>query len=88
MEGRSRTDFLHPATTGPKPPGTDLINRYLDKVHRAAHISAEVAAQLYRVQNMTAAPASLLTPGMIRRVLDASRHSPARHPTPVLQPVG
>lgn len=82
------TDFLHPATSGPKPPRPDLVNRYLDGVQHAAHVSSEVAAQIYRVQNMTAAPASLLTPGM-RQVLGASRHSPARHrPSPVLQPVG
>jgi 2-polyprenyl-6-methoxyphenol hydroxylase-like FAD-dependent oxidoreductase len=70
-------DFADPRTTGPKPAGTDLINRYLDKVFRACHTSVAVARQTMRVQNLLARPESLMTPSMVLRVLLAARRSPA-----------
>lgn len=70
-------DFADPRTTGPKPVGTDLVNRYLAKVFRAAHTSVPVARQLYLVQNLLASPASLMTPAMVVRVLLAAGRSPA-----------
>ena len=36
-------DFGHPATVGPKPLGTDQLNRYTQRVIRAAHASVPVA---------------------------------------------
>jgi 2-polyprenyl-6-methoxyphenol hydroxylase-like FAD-dependent oxidoreductase len=70
-------DFADPRTTGPKPAGTDLINRYLDKVFKACHTSVPVARKILRVQNLLARPESLMTPAMIVRVLLAARRSPA-----------
>ncbi|MFN8038535.1 MAG: FAD-dependent monooxygenase [Acidimicrobiales bacterium] len=71
------SDFLHPATTGPKPPGTDLINRYVGKVQLATHTSPEVLRQMVRVQNLLDPPPSLMKPAMVRKVRAAARRSPA-----------
>lgn len=70
-------DFLHPLTTGPKPRGTDLVNRYLLKVQLACHTSPEVAAAMLEVQNLLAPPTSLLSPRTVARVLRAAGRSPA-----------
>jgi flavin-dependent dehydrogenase len=70
-------DFADPRTTGPKPMGTDLTNRYLEMVVCASHTSATVSLQMMRVQNLLARPESLLTPAMMMRVVLAARRSPA-----------
>ncbi|WP_405956761.1 FAD-dependent oxidoreductase [Streptomyces phaeochromogenes] len=75
-------DFADPRTSGSKPPGTGLVNRYLDKVFLACHTSVPVARQTLRVQNLLARPQSLMTPAMVIRVLLAARRSPARVETP------
>ena len=84
------SDFLHPATTGPKPPGTDLINRYVGKVQLATHTSPEVLRQMVRVQNLLDPPTTLMAPAMVRQVRAAARRSPAvtgeRLPTPTPLP--
>lgn len=72
------SDFLHPATTGPKPKGTDAINRYIGKVQLATHTSPKVLGALMKVQNLQAAPPTLMAPPMMVRVLLAARRSPAR----------
>jgi len=79
-------DFRHPSTTGPKPAGTDLFNRYLAKVHLASHVSPAVNRQLMQVQNLLAPWTSLLRPAMVGQVLLAARRSPVSRggtsPTP------
>ncbi|MDY7103908.1 MAG: FAD-dependent monooxygenase [Actinomycetota bacterium] len=75
------TDFAHPATTGRKPFGTDLTNRYLDQVLRAYHTSVPVSRRMFEVQNLLARPESLMTPAMMARVLWAARRSPANDRT-------
>ena len=35
-------DFAYAETTGPKPVGTELVNRYMSRVLRAAQVSPEV----------------------------------------------
>jgi 2-polyprenyl-6-methoxyphenol hydroxylase-like FAD-dependent oxidoreductase len=70
-------DFADPRTTGPRPAGTDVVNRYLAKVFQACHTSVPVARQTLRVRNLLARPESLMTPAMIVRVLLAARNSPA-----------
>lgn len=72
------SDFLHPSTTGPKPPGTDLVNRYVAKVQLATHVSPEALASMQRVQNLLAPPPSLMAPGTMLKVFRAARRSPAR----------
>jgi 2-polyprenyl-6-methoxyphenol hydroxylase-like FAD-dependent oxidoreductase len=66
-------DFAYPETTGPKPAGTDLINRYMKRVLLAAQVSPEVNTAMILVQNLLAPPTSLLRPSMVRTVRSAAR---------------
>ncbi len=61
-------DFRYDQTIGKKPLGTDLINRYLEKVFYAAAHDEVVNLTLSRVGQMLAPPASVLTPSIVRRV--------------------
>ena len=71
------SDFNHPLTTGPKPPGTDVVNKYMAHVLRACHTSPAIAEQMMRVQNLLDAPTSLMRPDRMIRVFLASRRSTA-----------
>lgn len=66
-------DFRFPDTTGPKPPGVDLLNRYVAAVHRATLVDPVVGAAFIQVMNLMTSPGSLLTPGMMWRVWRANR---------------
>lgn len=66
-------DFRFPDTTGPKPPGVDLLNRYVAAVHRATLVDPVVGAAFIRVMNLMASPGRLLTPGMMWRVWRVNR---------------
>ena len=66
-------DFRFPETTGPKPGGVDVINRYVAAVHRATLQDAVVGAAFIRVMNLLAPPSSLMTPGIMLRVWQANR---------------
>lgn len=75
-------DFRFPETKGKKAPGTDLINAYVAKVHRATLHDETVGKAFLKVMNLMAPPTSLFQPGVMRRVLlskDATRRAP-RHP--------
>ena len=63
------SDFAHDATTGPKPPGTDLFNRYMDRLIPTAHGNDYVAEELKRVIRLQQDPTKLLAPGVLARVL-------------------
>ncbi|MBX7267423.1 FAD-dependent monooxygenase [Micromonospora sp. Llam7] len=81
-------DFADPRTSGTRPFGTDLINRYIAKVIQACHTSVPVTLRVLRVQNLVARPGSLMNPAMALRVLLAARRSPAadRHTRRLVQP--
>lgn len=66
-------DFRFPETTGPKPAGIDLLNRYVAAVHRATRIDPVVGAAFLRVMNLLEAPPSLMKPGIMWRVWRANR---------------
>ena len=70
-------DFRFPFTTGPKPQGADLINRYTSLVHRATLVDAEVCRTFLTVMNLLAPPPALMTPQMLWRVFKANRRRPA-----------
>jgi hypothetical protein len=70
-------DFLFEETTGPKPPLTDPINRYIRKVFVAAQHDPVVAKALVDVMNLLAPPPSLMRPGMVVRVRRAAKRGPA-----------
>jgi len=66
-------DFALPETRGPKPPGTDLVNRYMGDVLRASRVSEEVCLRLVEVTALLRPPFALLTPAMVRKVRRAAR---------------
>ncbi|GAA1025628.1 FAD-binding monooxygenase [Virgisporangium ochraceum] len=68
-------DFLYPETTGAKPPGIDLLNRYSMRVQQAALRSTEVRRVFTSVQHLIAPASRLLTPAMVLKVLRASRRT-------------
>lgn len=63
------SDFEFAATAGPKPTGTDLLNRYIARTMRTAHADGEVRETLYRVFSMEREPSTLFRPGVAWRVL-------------------
>jgi 2-polyprenyl-6-methoxyphenol hydroxylase-like FAD-dependent oxidoreductase len=63
------SDFRFPATTGPKPRGTDLLNRYMSRLVRTAHGDGAVSEAYARVATMERRPVSVLRPGVAWRVL-------------------
>jgi 2-polyprenyl-6-methoxyphenol hydroxylase-like FAD-dependent oxidoreductase len=77
-------DFRFRETEGQKAPGTDLINAYVAKVHRATHSDPVVYGAFLKVMNLMAPPTSLFKPNILWRVLGskvkarpASRWQPA-----------
>lgn len=79
-------DFRFPDTVGPKPPGVDLINRYVAQVHRATLVDPDVCRAFVQVMNLLAPPASLMAPAMMWRVWRANRRLAARRPAAAPQP--
>ncbi len=65
-------DFLHPRTTGPKAPGTDLANHYTQRLVRATHHSLRLARTFNRVVNLVEPPTALVRPSVVARVGAAS----------------
>lgn len=80
------SDFADPRTTGPKPLGTDVLNRYVGRALLATHTSPPVQRQMSAVQNLQASPGSLFRPGIALRVLATSRRSPAITGRPTEEP--
>lgn len=66
-------DFRSPDTTGPKPPGLDLINRYVTRVHHATHSDVHVYREFIDVMNLVRPAASLMRPDLFVRTLIAKR---------------
>lgn len=62
-------DFEFPGTTGPKPRGTDLFNRYVNRLIRSAHSDGELTDAFYRVFRLERPATTLLRPGIAWRVL-------------------
>jgi 2-polyprenyl-6-methoxyphenol hydroxylase-like FAD-dependent oxidoreductase len=70
-------DFIFAETTGPKPPMTDAVNRYIRKVFVAAQYDPVVARALVEMMNLLAPPPSLMRPAIYRRVRAAVKRGPA-----------
>ena len=62
-------DLRSPQVEGPRPPGSSLVNRYLDRVHAAASDDATVCRKFFNVLNLLAPPTSLMSPPLAWRVL-------------------
>lgn len=69
-------DFRFPKTVGPKSPGTDLLNRYANYLHRASHTDSQVYTAFLRVMNLLEPPLSLVHPQIAWRVWRAYRQRP------------
>lgn len=67
------SDFAFDRTTGPKPRGTDAVNRYLSRLVRTAHADGRVAERYLRVLRLERPPTALVTPGVLGRVLLPTR---------------
>jgi 2-polyprenyl-6-methoxyphenol hydroxylase-like FAD-dependent oxidoreductase len=66
-------DFVYDGTTGKKPAGTDLINRYLERGNVAAQHDDVVSRRMTEVLAMVRRPEALLAPPFVARVLWATR---------------
>jgi 2-polyprenyl-6-methoxyphenol hydroxylase-like FAD-dependent oxidoreductase len=66
-------DFAYPGTKGRKPPGTDLLNRYMARVLVAGQYDDQVAVRFNEVAAMVRSPNSLLSPLFARRVFRAGK---------------
>lgn len=62
-------DFRFARTTGPRPRGTALVNRYVSRLHRKAHADGELRDAFTRVVMMERPPSSLFHPRIAWRVL-------------------
>ena len=71
-------DFRFATTSGPKPPGTDFINRYVARVNRVSHHDEVVSAAFLQVMNLLAPPPSLFQPRILWRVLRARKTAVAQ----------
>lgn len=78
-------DFLHPRTTGPKAPGTDLANRYTQRLVRATHRSLPLARTFNRVVNLVEPPTALARPSVVAK-LGVAAVSGRREQAPVVHP--
>lgn len=66
-------DFAYPGTEGTKPTGTDLRNRYMGRVTRAAQHDESVSIRFSEVAGLVRRPEWLLTPPFLLRVLRSGR---------------
>ena len=66
------SDFRFDETDGPKPTGTDLLNRYLSRLTRRAHDDSALADAYAKVVSLERRPTSLLRPWVAWRVLKPS----------------
>ena len=62
-------DFRYPEVEGKRPAGFKLVSRYLERLHRVAATDPVVCKQFFQVANLLAPPASVMAPGIARRVL-------------------
>lgn len=62
-------DFRYPATSGPKPAGIGMINKYVSRVHRATLKDPVVCEAFLRVMSLLKAPTSLFHPKILWRVI-------------------
>ncbi len=71
-------DFVYDGTTGPKPTGTDVLNRYLDRVTIAAQHDDRALLRLNEVLALVRRPEALLTPAFVLRVLRIAMRGPVQ----------
>jgi 2-polyprenyl-6-methoxyphenol hydroxylase-like FAD-dependent oxidoreductase len=62
-------DFRFPEVEGLRPPGSGLVNRYMERAHRAAQTDPVVLRRFFEVVNLLAAPTAMMSPRIAWRVL-------------------
>jgi 2-polyprenyl-6-methoxyphenol hydroxylase-like FAD-dependent oxidoreductase len=80
-------DLAFPPVDGPRTPKVRLLGAYVARLHAAAAVDPLLAIAFARVMALIDAPASLVRPGTVVRVLRGGR--PAAHtqrPTPTTRP--
>jgi 2-polyprenyl-6-methoxyphenol hydroxylase-like FAD-dependent oxidoreductase len=73
-------DLRFPTVEGPRPPGTALINRYMEAVHRAAARDPVVLRRFVEVAGLLRPPTSILAPSIALRVFTGGRGAPQPSP--------
>jgi 2-polyprenyl-6-methoxyphenol hydroxylase-like FAD-dependent oxidoreductase len=68
-------DFAYAGTTGSKPFGTDLVNRYMDRVVKAGQHDDKVVIRLNEALTLVRSPQALMAPAFMLRVLRAARRA-------------
>ena len=66
-------DFVYEDTSGKKPFGTDLVNRYMDRVVKAGQHDDHVVIRLNETLTLLRSPQRLMAPTFVLRVLRAAR---------------
>jgi 2-polyprenyl-6-methoxyphenol hydroxylase-like FAD-dependent oxidoreductase len=66
-------DFAYDGTRGKKPAGTDVLNRYFDRLIDAGRCDDAVVVRLNEVLALARGPQALLAPSFVLRVLRAAR---------------
>jgi 2-polyprenyl-6-methoxyphenol hydroxylase-like FAD-dependent oxidoreductase len=70
-------DFVYEGTKGKKPFGTDLVNRYMDRVIKAGQHDDTVVIRLNEALALVRSPQTLMAPSFMLRVLRAVRRGTA-----------
>ncbi|GAC1307075.1 MAG: FAD-binding monooxygenase [Mucilaginibacter sp.] len=73
-------DFRFPQTTGTKPFGIDLINKYVSLVHKATIRDEVVCKTFLKVMGLIDSPAKLLHPQIIWRILRTKQRGFLKEP--------
>jgi 2-polyprenyl-6-methoxyphenol hydroxylase-like FAD-dependent oxidoreductase len=65
------SDFAFEGVTGAKPSGTNIVNWYLDRVHKAASVDPNVCRTFFDVANLLKPAPTLFRPSVVSRVFRA-----------------
>jgi 2-polyprenyl-6-methoxyphenol hydroxylase-like FAD-dependent oxidoreductase len=68
-------DFAYPGTKGKKPHGTDILNRYMDRVIQAGQVDDHVVIRFNEVVALVRSPQALLAPSFVLRVFARARRA-------------
>jgi 2-polyprenyl-6-methoxyphenol hydroxylase-like FAD-dependent oxidoreductase len=71
-------DLRMPETVGKRSLAVRLINRYISRVHKRAHVDTNIGLAFIRVAQLIDEPASLFRPRVLLSVLRRSRSRPER----------
>jgi len=79
-------DLRFPQVEGQRPPGSRLLNRYLERVHAVASEDQTVCKKFFDVLNLLAPPSSLMSPRVAWRVLARAAPNGEGSPWGVMRP--